>query len=330
MKALFPDTEWADVINALEEAKGIVLITHKNPDSDGVGSQIALFHMLRAMGKQVWIHNHDPVPRICRFLAGSEVATFGEGFNQLDSVDVVVSLDCADINRLAMTDSFFANKCLINIDHHTSNTQFGNINLVDSRYCATGAMVYDLMHALKQSLTKDIASAIYAALLTDTNRFQLSSVTPEVHYLAAELIKAGVHPEKAASAIYASNRLQRLDLLQRSLKTMSLTHDNRVAWLHVTAEMYEKSGGDSEDTEGFIDYARSLVGVEYAVFIRPDDIAKNGWKASFRCKAGNDVSSIATALGGGGHRYAAGCNLVGDLDEISQQIATEISKVISN
>lgn len=327
MNPLFPDQDWSTVIRALEKANGILLITHQNPDSDGIGSQIALYHLLRGMGKQVWIHNHDPVPRICRFLEGSEAASHGEQFADHAAVDLIVSVDCADLSRLAMADAFFAGRVLINIDHHASNTRFGTINQVDARYCATGAMIFDLILATDHSLSCPMARAIYAAVLTDTNRFQLSSVTPEVHVLAAELIRAGVDPEEASSAIYASNRLARLDLLKRSLKTLLLTHDDRVAWLHVTPEMYAKSGGDSEDTEGFIDYARSLIGIEVAVFIRPDDVT-GGWKASFRSKAGHDVSALATSLGGGGHRYAAGCMLVGDLESVRRQISDEISKIL--
>lgn len=320
-------TDWQPVASALESANGIVLITHKNPDSDGIGSQLALFHALKAMGKQVYIHNLDPVPRICRYLEGTAEATYGCEFDHWDRIDTIISVDCGAQSRLGMTDAFYEGKTLINIDHHASNSCFGQINVVDAGYCATGAMIFDLLLFLGIELTPAMASALYVALLTDTASFRLPTVTADVFRLAADLVEAGAKPVEAARAVYGSNTHARIELLKLSLDTLQLHNDGRSAWLHVDQTMYRNTGADDEDTEGFIDYGRSIGGVAVTVFLRPEN--GGSWKVSFRGAEGIDVGALAARLGGGGHRYAAGCTLSGTLEEVEAEIRPLVSDILS-
>lgn len=328
MKTPVKNTDWNGVAAALDSAAGIVITTHKNPDSDGIGSQISLFHALKAMGKQVWMHNLNSVPRICRYLDGSDQATSGSEFEHLHEVDTIVSLDCAAISRLGMPDTFFAGKTLVNIDHHASNRNFGQVNVVDAGYCATGAMIYDLLLFLETELTPAMAAPLYVALMTDTASFRLSTVDVDVFYLAAELVKAGADPATASKAVYGSNSVARLELLKLSLDTLELHDEQRSAWLHVTDAMYQQTGADTEDTEGFIDYGRSISGVGITVFIRPG--SEGSWKLSFRGANGLDVGFLASELGGGGHRYAAGCDLHGSLDEVKEQVHPFVTRLLSS
>jgi len=326
-RSQFADVDWRPVIEALKGARGIVLMTHRTPDADGIGSQIALFHVLRAMGKSVWMCNRDAVPRICRFLPGADEIYVGELPAPPDGADVVVSLDAGARSRLGMPDSFFGHCTLINIDHHASNSGYGDINMVDARYCATGAMVFDLISALGAKLPSSSAQAIYAAVITDTSSFRLSTVTPDVHRMVAELIEAGAEPAEVAAAVYGSHRACRFTLLKSALNTLALRDEGRSAWLHVDAAMYRESGGDGEDTEGFIDYVRSIEGVLVAVFIRPE--SDRAWKVSFRGRFGADVGSLAASLGGGGHRYAAGCSMQGSLAEVVQRVQHAVTAMLA-
>jgi len=328
LKPLIVSTNWLPVVNALNDANGIVLITHKNPDSDGIGSQLALFHALKRMGKQVWIHNLHPVPRICRYLEGSDEAAFGDVFEHSDQVDTIISLDCGAKSRLGMSDSFYEGKTLINIDHHASNIGFGAINIVDADYCATGAMVYDLLIDLDIKLNAAMASALYVALLTDTASFRLSTVSADVFRMAAELVEAGAAPAAASKAVYGSNSHARVELLKLSLDTLELHDDKRSAWLYVDEAMYQKTSADSEDTEGFIDYGRAIEGVMITVFIRQETDTQ--WKLSFRGVSGIDVGALSTKLGGGGHRYAAGCTLIGTLEEVQAQVRPLVKEFLAN
>ncbi|MDT8376380.1 MAG: bifunctional oligoribonuclease/PAP phosphatase NrnA [Mariprofundaceae bacterium] len=328
MRAPFKNTDWSGVAEALDRAAGIVVITHKNPDSDGIGSQIALFHALNTMGKRVWMHNLDPVPRICRYLDGSNRATSGNEFKHLREVDTVISVDCGAISRLGMPEGFFAGKTVINIDHHASNRNFGQVNVVDASYCATGAMIYDLFSFLGIALTPAMAAPLYVALMTDTSSFRLSTVNADVFRLAAELVEAGADPAAASKAVYGSNSVARLELLKLSFGTLELHDKQRSAWLHVTDAMYQQTNADTEDTEGFIDYGRGIEGVDITIFIRPG--SEGCWKLSFRGANGFDVGSLASELGGGGHRYAAGCDLRGTLDEVKERVHPLVTRLLSN
>lgn len=328
MKTFIDSTDWSSVADALSRADGIVIITHKNPDSDGIGSQIALFHALKSIGKSVWMHNCDSVPRICRYLDGSALATSGDKFNHLSDVDTVVSLDCGAKSRLAMPDSFFSGKTVINIDHHASNRGFGDVNVVDASYCATGAMVFDLLSYLHIDLTPAMAAPLYVALMTDTASFRLSTVDARVFHLAAELVESGADPAVASKAIYGSNSFARLELLKLSLDTLELHDEKASAWLHVTDDMYDLTSADTEDTEGFIDYGRGIAGVAITVFIRPS--SDDSWKISFRGANSLDVGSLASELGGGGHRYAAGCIQHGTLDEVKARVRPLVARLLSS
>jgi len=327
MTPVFSDCDWQPVIRVLDDARHIVLMTHCNPDGDGIGSQLALYHALQAAGKSVCMHNCDGVPRIYRFLEGSEQVSSGQKFTGAPP-DVIVSLDCGARSRLGMPEAFFDSATLINIDHHASNADFGDINVVDSRYCATGAMIFDLMCSMGSPLSTAAARAIYTAVLTDTSSFRLSNVTPDVHRLAAQLLAAGADPWEINIHVYESDSLAGIHLLTACLGTLELDHDGRSAWLHIDREMYEQAGADVEDTEGFIDYGRRVRGVEIAVFIRPD-AAPDTWKVTFRSKKTADVSKLAAKFGGGGHVHAAGCRIRGSMSEVREQVRQAVGQLLA-
>jgi len=324
---MFTDIDWQPVIEAIRTARNIVLTTHCNPDGDGIGSQMALFDALQTAGKHVRMHNRDGVPRIYEFLEHADVVTRGDWPGDCEA-DVIISLDCGAKSRLGMPDEFFASATLINIDHHASNQAFGDINIVDARYCATGAMIFDLLLAMQVPLNASSASAMYAAVLTDTASFRLASATADVYRMAASLIEAGAEPWPISVGIYESRPLAGLKIMTACLDTLAVHDDGRSAWVYVDRDMYEQSGADVEDTEGLIDYARSIDGVEVAVFVRIDESRDACWKVSFRGKTHADVGSLAADLGGGGHRHAAGCLMRGSLDEVNERLHTAVSALL--
>jgi phosphoesterase RecJ-like protein len=315
------EPDWQGAASAIRESRGVLLITHRNPDGDGIGAQLALYDAFATAGIPVSMHNRDGVPRLYHFLAGSDQVSAGMHAPHLDGIDLIVSLDAGARSRLGMGDDFFAGRRLINIDHHASNTGFGDINLVDGGVCATGVLAHALIHHMGLPLSPRAAMAIYVTLLTDTHSFRLSTVTPEVLRLAAEVIEAGAEPGLAARKIYEAQRPEGLGLLRRCLQTLALRNGGRSAWLYVDQDMYAATGGDVEDTEGLIDYGRAIAGVEVSVFLRPE--GEGAWKASFRGKT-TDVGALAASLGGGGHHYAAGCTLYGERDAVLLRLQTEI------
>jgi len=328
IQPLFVDVDWQPVINAIAAADKILLTTHCNPDGDGIGSQQAMYDALIAMGKNVVMHNCDGVPRIYAFLKYSEQVTMGAWTSANQDADLVIALDCGAKGRLGMADAFYEGTKLVNIDHHVSNKYFADINVVDARYCATGAMIFDLLIAMNITLTTFSASAIYAAVLTDTASFRLSNATSAVYRMAADLIDAGAEPWPITINIYESQPIAGLKILKASLDTLQLRDENRSAWIHVTSEMYKTTGADVEDAEGLIDYARSIGGVEVAVFIRCDENHENCWKVSFRGKTTADVGALAATLGGGGHKHAAGCSMRGSFDDVRLTVEKAVSQIL--
>jgi phosphoesterase RecJ-like protein len=324
LKTLYSDVDWQPVVDVLQQADCIHVVAHVNPDADTIGSQLALYHALKAMGKSVFMHNIDVTPRICRYLSGVEHITYGSSVTQ--AADVVVAVDAGSLARLGMDTSYYEGKTLLNIDHHASNRHYGDVNLVDARYCATGAMVYDLLPHLGVSLNDAIAAAIYAAVLTDTASFRLSSVTADVHRMVASLIDAGADVDIAAQAIYQSHKKERFDLLREALKNLKLCHQGKTAWMSIDGKTYQHYGMTAEDSEGFIDYVRSIEGVCIAVFIREE--SADEWKVSFRGKAPYHVGELASSLGGGGHQYAAGCTMHGSLSEVYEKLQQSVSDIL--
>jgi len=318
LSILYADVDWQPVLNVVQQAKQIHIIAHVNPDADTIGSQLAVYHALKSMGKCVVMHNRDVTPYICRYLPAVDDITHGDIPDDIASSDVVIAVDAGSLGRLGMDASYFEGKTLVNIDHHASNTKYGSINVVDARYCATGAMIYDFLQYLQVPLDASSAAAIYAAVLTDTASFRLASVNADVHRMVADLIDAGADISLAAQSIYQSHKPARFTLLKHALDSLNISHDGRVAWISLTHNLYEETNLCGEDSEGFIDYARSIEGVDIAIFIREDQPKE--WKISFRAKAPCDVGVLAGKLGGGGHQYAAGCSLFGTLDEVQKEI----------
>ena len=328
MKPIFPDTNWQPVADLIRRSDSLMLTTHCNPDGDGIGSQLALYGALRAMGKRVTMHNRDGVPRIYTFLEHAGLIGKGDWPAAKDAPEVVISLDCGSFNRLGMPSDYLGGKTLINIDHHASNKEFGAVNVIDRRYCATGAMVYDLLLCLGATITTGIASAIYTAILTDTSRFRLANATAGVYRLAADLIDAGAEPWPISVAVYESHTLAGVNILKLCLNTLEIRDNGRSAWIHVDRQMYEQAAANVEDTEGLIDHVRGIEGVEVAVLLRSHEQDGNRWKVNFRAKTYADVGSLATSLGGGGHKHAAGCVLRGEYAEIEAKVRQAVSELL--
>lgn len=320
-------TDWDQACEAIRAARSIVLTTHCSPDGDGIGSQLALYHALKDTGKNIYMHNRDGVPRIYHFLPGSDAITEGENFTQKD-VDLIISLDAGSISRLGFPDSFFEGRTLLDIDHHASNDRFGGINLLEIKACSTGAIIFELIERLGLRLTSAAASAIYVTVLTDTSSFRNTATTADAFDLAAKLIRAGAEPWPIAREVYESHSKEMIELLRTCLETLELRNGGRSAWLHVNAAMYGYTGGDAQDTEGFIEYARSLQGIEIAVFIRPE--IHTGWKVTFRGKYDADVGTLAVSLGGGGHHHAAGCTMHGTFEEVQGKVRHAVSELLED
>jgi phosphoesterase RecJ-like protein len=215
---------------------------------------------------------------------------------------------------------------LVNLDHHKTAELFGVVNLVDTTAAATGVIVHRLIKAAGAEVSLATALCLYVALITDTGSFRYSNSNPEAFAVAGEMIGKGVNAWDIASRLYESQPQGRLELLAQALTTLTFSACGRFASLAVTLDMYERTGTDAELTDGFINYPRSVKGVEVAIFYR--QLTPSSFKAGFRSKGAVDVSSLAEGFGGGGHHNAAGCVVEGDLETVRQKVFSHLQAVL--
>jgi len=207
---------------------------------------------------------------------------------------------------------------LANLDHHLSCENFGDFNLIDSTAAATGLLVYRIASCYGYSFDLETALCLYVAIITDTGSFRYSNANREAFTVAGEMIECGVNAWHVAEKLYENQPRKRLELLAKSLNTLEVVCDGQAAAIAVTLDMYETTGTDAELTDGFVNYPRSISGVEVAIFFRQVD--EKRIKVGFRSKGKVNVAGFAATFGGGGHHNAAGCTLEGTLDEVKAKI----------
>jgi phosphoesterase RecJ-like protein len=234
----------------------------------------------------------------------------------------VFYIECSDFDRpgLKINDN---NHFIINIDHHITNTMFGDINWIDAKAPAAGAMIYDFIKLMNIELTKDIASNIFAAIASDTGGFRYN-LYERTFYLCQEMVKAGIKAEEIIKNLYGGYPASRIRLLAEVLKTINFDANGKVVWIKLTKEMLQKVGADSVDCEGFIDYVLFIEGVEMALFFK--QVEDNKVRVSLRSAGNIDVSPIARQFGGGGHKYASACTLPWELDVAINSFITSLKE----
>lgn len=304
------------ILREIRIHRSFLITTHENPDGDAVGSSLALAGYLKRLGKDVTVHFCDPVPELYRFLPLAD--SVRQDLPDQD-FDVCFVLDVGEFRRAGK----LVNDCrrigmFINIDHHLTCDRFGTINYIDSAAAASGVLVYRLIKAAGHDIDYDTALALYTSIITDTGSFRYSNANPEAFAIAGELVATGINTWSIAEKLYESQPRQRLELLALALSTLSFSTNGDCASITVTLDMYEKVGACAELTDGFVNYPRSIRGVEVAVFFR--EIQPHLFKVGFRSKGKIDVSRLAAAFGGGGHHNAAGCTLTGDLAEVRRRV----------
>jgi phosphoesterase RecJ-like protein len=239
--------------------------------------------------------------------------------------DAFLVLD-ADPPRTGLFNGSWPARTLINIDHHITNPREWPLTWLDADATATGEMIYRLLTGLKVPLDKDMAVCLYTAIFTDTGSFRYSNTTPESMRIAATLIEAGADPWTVTENVYESYAFKRINLLGKVLSGIERSEDGRIAWVLVTEELYRQTGTSAEDTDNFINFVRSVKGVEVAVLFRQTGAAQ--YKISLRGKGRVDLSGLATSLGGGGHKNAAGGIVEGPLTAVRDRVLHAVAQTL--
>ncbi|HEY4319856.1 MAG TPA: bifunctional oligoribonuclease/PAP phosphatase NrnA [Gemmatimonadales bacterium] len=301
----------------------ICLTTHVNPDGDGLGSEVAMVHLLRALGTDVTITNPTATPPRFAFLfAGLEGADQSQhAVKALRRADAIIVLDIADLSRLGnladtVRDSGVPVAC---VDHHVSpGTLPPGPRYVDPTAAATGELIFLLAAELGWSVTAEAARALYVALVTDTGGFRFSNTRPRTLRVAADLLEAGVDTEQVYLDVYASAPVGRPRLLGEVLQTLVVEEEIGLAWVTVPAGAMERHQVEPDDLDGAVEHARSIRGVRLALLFR--EMSGGRIKVSLRSVGQVDVAALARQFGGGGHTKAAGVAIHGTLAAVQAEV----------
>lgn len=318
----------------LEGHKSFLLTSHVNPDADSIGSEIALYEVLKQLGKNVYIVNHSLTPYNLRFLDKENII---EQYDQkkhhhlFNEVDVLVALDFNRADRMVkLSNSFRAStKLKICIDHHLDPEEFVDHLFVDTSYSATGHIIYDLIKQTNLvTLNYKIAYPIYAAIMTDTGSFRFERTTPELHRIIAELLDLKVDPGEVFDEIYDKSHFGKIKLLGMALESLKLFGDeNKIGYMTLTQKMIDDAAALESDSDGFVNFSLSVDTVLLGMlFIE----LKEGFKVSFRSKGNIPVNQLAGEFGGGGHMNAAGARFFNkNLSELQPLILAKAEEYLS-
>ncbi|MBW2502966.1 MAG: DHH family phosphoesterase [Deltaproteobacteria bacterium] len=313
------------LLSTISQKQSFLVASHSSPDGDAIGSSLALGLALKGMGKDVVIYNQDGVPKDYTFLPGSSLVV--SQLDQGQQFDVGFVLDAGELRRAG---EWIRSRCdcLVNVDHHPYSENFGEIFFVDVQASATGVLVWRILDQINWPITLDVATCIYTAILSDTGSFRYSNANREAFSVAGEMVALGVDPWSIASGLYESQDAARLRLLALSLPTLKISDSGAYASVAVTLEMYKQTGSNAEHTDRFVNYPRSVSGVEVAIFFRQLD--SDTFKVGFRSKGKIDVGSLAREMGGGGHHNAAGATAKGSLKDVEQWVFRRLDDLLEN
>jgi len=339
------------VLAEIRAGSGFCLVTHEHPDGDALGSLVAMHRILTALGKDsvmLMAADEFPLPYEYRFFDLAGLSTVPP--TDLPS-RTIIYLDCGNIDRNPLGIVKGDDVHILNVDHHHDNTRFGTVDLVDDGAACTTEIVWDLMRRLGVAADQEIAEALYVGLVTDTGRFMYENTGPRAHRMAAELIEAGVDTHAIYRRLYEDMPYAKLELLGRALGRVERWDGGALTVARVTREDFEAVGAEDSYTEGIIDHLRSVEQTKVAALSREVEFpaaagagadasaaGRNGdsagprvrKKVSLRSTDGEvDVSAIARAGGGGGHRQAAGFTTdLGDDELVAflrEQIAAQLA-----
>ena len=316
------ETTAAHVATEIRRRQRFVVASHARPDGDAIGSSLAMALALQRLGKQARVVSRDRVPPQM------------QGFPSVDSIEVtdhvddpgdaVIVLECGDTQRtgIAGLDKGY----VINIDHHPGNTMFGAMNWLDLSAAACGEMVFELIGALGVSLTPEIATHVYIAILTDTGAFHYSNITPRTFDICRQCVEAGVNATAVARSIFDSNNLARLKLYGAVLHRMQLDPTGRIATVYVDQQLARECGGTYEDTEGLVNLPLTVKDIMAVAFFKEN--GPGDWRVSMRSKGAINVNAIAREFGGGGHTNASGCSARGDFADLKMVFEGKLTQAI--
>ena len=308
------------ILKCIKKSKNIVIVTHENPDGDAVGSSLAMYHALKGLKKNVDII----IPEYAKCF--NELPGIDEVIKESDKVyDLAISLDAATDKLLNVWVKYFreADQRIV-IDHHSTNTMFGDINYVDLSAPACAQVVYMLIKHYRWKITPEIGTCIMAGIITDTGGFQYSGVSKDTFNIAAELLDVGVNISKVYKKVFDTKTKSSFELRRIAIDRMEFLEDGKIAFTYVTNEDERKENAGVGDYEGIVSEGRSVEGVEVSIFLH--ELKDGEFKISLRSNSYVNVSDVCIMFGGGGHIRAAGAKMTADPLVIRDKVVNEVKR----
>jgi phosphoesterase RecJ-like protein len=324
-----PAVALSQVVAVLRSARRVLCVMHAGPDGDACGSTLGLALALAEQGRDVTLFCATEVPESFRFLHGLERLVHALPAEMRWDATVVCDASAAHRIGPGLPERSRLGT-FINLDHHLTNDDFGDLNCVDAHAASVGVIVARLLRSMDHPLSAAVASALYVSVLTDTGSFRYSSTNPEALQVASELVAAGADPWTISSQIYEQQPLARMHLLGEALRSLRVSPDGLFASLVVTERMAAAAAADKRLTDGFINFARSVRGVEVAAQLtEPTTGTSEPWAVSLRSRGHVNVAAVASQFGGGGHHNAAGAKLAGSLDDVLEKLEQAVRRTLA-
>lgn len=314
-----------EIIEVIKNSNRVAVLPHVMADGDGLGSSLALAEALKRMDKVAHIYIEENAPQVYSFLPGLKEVRVWDG--KFEKYDLVIALDTGDMERLGKrVELFNSAPVTVNIDHHKTNTSFAQYNYVNASASSVGEIIYQFVKLMDVEIDRNIALYIYTAIAADTGGFRYSNTKQSTHLVAAELVSKGIDVAEISRQLFERISLEKLRLIGAAVNNIELFEEGTVALIIIDGDMIKAAGAKDEDTEGIVNFARNIYGVEVGVVIKEKE---NGEiKINLRSNKYVDVSMIAKKFNGGGHQRAAGCTMAVDIETAKKNIIEEIRNVL--
>jgi bifunctional oligoribonuclease and PAP phosphatase NrnA len=305
-----------------------VITAHLNAEGDAFGAELALFNLLKKLGKRAVIINDDPLPDEYAFMPGiKRIKRFSPALKKIN-FDCFAVVDCSDISRCGkVSDIYTQGKMLLNIDHHISNSYFGKVNWVEPAASSASEMIYLLFKEMRVPLDKETAKLLYVGILTDTGSFHYSNTNAGTHRVAADLLEYGLAASRIYKDAYSNLPFPQMKILGNLLTKIKCDASGRIIWLVLNNGREVLGAGSFDLSEYLLTLMRSIKGAEVVVLFRDGYRRKGEVRVNFRSEGKADVNKVSGFFGGGGHKAASGCTIKGSLQDAERAVLRKIKEV---
>lgn len=320
-------TDLSAIHKTIRNHKRFLISTHITPDPDALASELVMALYLKSLKKEVNIFNAEAVPERYQFIPGAGmIRKIGE--RRHPDYEVAIVVDCGDLNRIGPVKGLLnPGKLLINIDHHVTNDNFGDLNLVIPDASSTAEVIYGLLEKADFKLTRPTAILLYLGIMTDTGSFHYDNTTARTHEVVSRLLKFKFSVSEIYKKLYETVPLNDLKYFTKVVSQFNMAFDGRVIFLELRKSMADKFSQEIDLRDKIFKYLRTIKGIEAIVILTEQDRKRT--KVNLRSQGQFDVAKLALHFGGGGHKKASGCVVPGNFKQAKQRLLVEIKKEIN-